>query len=138
MQHDLQRFVDAQEGVYEDVRAELLTGTKRSHWMWFVFPQIEGLGRSELATRYAIASLEEARAYLSHPVLGHRLRECTRIVNNIEGRDLEDIFGGTDALKFRSSMTLFACAAPDEPVFQQALRKYNQSAHDPLTLERLR
>jgi uncharacterized protein (DUF1810 family) len=135
--HDLQRFVDAQASVYERARAELLRGRKVSHWMWFVFPQIHGLGRSRAAEKYAIASLEEARAYLAHAVLGARLRECTRIVNEIEGSSLEEVFGYPDDLKFRSCMTLFARAAPDEAVFREALRKYWGSEQDPLTLERL-
>ena len=135
--YDLERFVDAQQRVYDDVLVELRAGRKRSHWMWFVFPQIEGLGGSAMAVKYAIASLEAAREYLLHPVLGHRLRECTRLVLDIDGRPLVDIFGATDALKFRSSMTLFACAAPDEPLFREALRKYCDSVQDPLTLERV-
>ena len=134
---NLERFVDAQEGVYEDVRAELRAGRKRSHWMWFVFPQLKGLGRSATAARYAIGSIEEARAYLEHPVLGPRLKECTQLVIDIDGRPLEDIFGDTDALKFRSSMTLFARAAPDEPLFPAALAKYSNAEPDALTLELL-
>jgi uncharacterized protein (DUF1810 family) len=138
MVYDLERFVDAQRAVYEDARAELRRGRKQSHWMWFIFPQIEGLGRSETARRFAISSREEAEAYLEHPVLGARLRECTRLVNLVQGRSAEEIFGRPDDLKFRSSMTLFADAASDNQVFTEALRKYFGGAFDPLTLERLR
>ena len=135
--HDLQRFVDAQDPVYGEVCSELRQGRKRGHWMWFVFPQIVGLGHSATARRFAVASRQEAQAYLQHPVLGPRLRECTLLVNLVEGRTLEEIFGHPDDLKFRSSMTLFAHAAPDNPVFEDALRKYCGAAYDPLTLERL-
>jgi len=136
--HNLQRFVDAQSSVYAQVCSELRDGHKRTHWMWFIFPQIKGLGHSELATRFAIASLQEAQAYLQHPILGPRLRECTRRVNEVEGRSIEQIFGYPDDLKFHSSMTLFARAAPDdEQVFNEALRKYFGSKPDPATLERL-
>ena len=138
MGYDLERFVDAQRPVYEEARAELRRGRKQSHWMWFIFPQIEGLGRSETARMYAISSREEAEAYLEHPVLGPRLRECTRLVNLVEGRSAEEVFGRPDDLKFRSSMTLFAHAASDNEVFMEALRKYFGGAFDPLTLERLR
>jgi uncharacterized protein (DUF1810 family) len=138
MGYELERFVDAQRPVYEDARAELRRGRKQSHWMWFIFPQIEGLGRSETARRFAISSREEAEAYLEHPVLGARLRECTRLVNLVQGRSAEEIFGRPDDLKFRSSMTLFADAASDNQVFTEALRKYFGGAFDPLTLERLR
>jgi uncharacterized protein (DUF1810 family) len=127
---NLQRFVAAQEGVYDAVRAELRAGRKRSHWMWFVFPQREGLGVSAMAQLYAIGSLDEARAYLAHPVLGPRLRECTDLVNRIEGRSLYEIFGDPDWMKFRSCMTLFERAAPDEPVFARALDKYCGGARD--------
>jgi uncharacterized protein (DUF1810 family) len=133
--HDLRRFVDAQSPVYEQVCSELRQGRKRGHWMWFVFPQIAGLGHSATARRFAIASREEAQAYLQHPVLGPRLRECTRLVNLVEGRTLEQIFGDPDDVKFRSSMTLFAHATPDNQVFEDALRKYCGGAYDPLTLE---
>ena len=135
--YNLQRFVDAQASVYERARAELERGRKTSHWMWFIFPQIRGLGRSRTAEKYSIQSLEEARAYLAHPVLGARLRECVRIVNQLEGTSLAEIFGFPDELKFRSSMTLFARAAPGEPMFREALRKYCGSEPDPLTLDRL-
>lgn len=138
MGYDLERFVDAQRPVFEDACAELRKGRKQGHWMWFIFPQIGGLGRSETARAFAISSREEAAAYLAHPVLGPRLRECTRLVNLVEGRSAEDIFGRPDDLKFRSSMTLFAHAAPDNQVFIDALRKYFDGAFDPMTLERLR
>ena len=135
--YNLQRFVDAQEPVYQRVCDELRAGRKTSHWMWFIFPQIAGLGRSETARRYAIASRAEARAYLDHPVLGPRLRECTRLVNRVEGRSVHQIFGAPDDLKFHSSMTLFATVAPDEGVFQEALAKYFGGALDQATVERL-
>jgi uncharacterized protein (DUF1810 family) len=138
MGYKLERFVDAQRPVYEDACAELREGRKQSHWMWFIFPQIEGLGRSETARTFAISSREEAAAYLEHPALGPRLRECTRLVNLVEGRSAEDIFGRPDDIKFRSSMTLFAHATSDNQVFIDALRKYFDGAFDPLTLERLR
>lgn len=109
--HDLQRFIDAQEPVIDQVKKELRTGCKRSHWMWFVFPQVEGLGSSQMAQRYAISSRAEANAYLAHPLLGPRLRECTQLVNEIEDRTATDIFGSPDDLKFRSSMTLFEAVA---------------------------
>ena len=135
--HDLQRFVDAQAVVIDRVRAELAQGRKRSHWMWFVFPQIAGLGFSAIAQRYAVQSLDEARAYLDHPVLGARLEACTRLVLAVDGSTAFDIFGSPDDMKFRSSMTLFAQAAPDNPVFADALRKYFYSDADAETLRRL-
>jgi len=133
----LQRFIDAQQAVFAAVRGELRAGKKRSHWMWFIFPQIAGLGHSEMARRFAISSLDEARAYLDHPLLGARLRECSRLVAGIDGRTAEEIFGYPDDLKFRSSLTLFARAAPDEPVFDACLRKYFGGTPDPATLARL-
>lgn len=133
----LDRFVDAQQPVIERVLAELRAGRKASHWMWFVFPQIQGLGHSATARRFAIQSFAEAEAYLRHPVLGPRLRECTRLVNEVEGRGIEDIFGYPDHLKFRSSMTLFAHATEDSQMFREALRKYFGGQEDPLTVERL-
>ena len=123
---DLHRFVRAQDPVIDQVRAELRAGDKRSHWMWFMFPQEAGLGQSEMSKRYAISGAAEAAAYLRHPVLGARLRELTAIVNGVQGRSATQIFGGIDALKFRSCMTLFAAVAPDEPLFRQALNKYGQ------------
>jgi uncharacterized protein (DUF1810 family) len=134
---DLSRFVDAQERVYDDALSELRAGRKTSHWMWFVFPQIAGLGRSPAARRYAIASLSEAEAYAAHPVLGERLRECARVLTELEGRSAGQVFGGLDALKLRSSMTLFARAAPDEPLFRAVLEQYFGGEEDPGTLERL-
>jgi uncharacterized protein (DUF1810 family) len=122
--YSLQRFVDAQDPVYDQVRAELRRGTKTGHWMWFIFPQLRGLGRSYMAVKYGISSQEEAEAYLKHPLLGPRLEECTRLVNLVEGRTIDEIFGGVDTLKFRSCMTLFASAVPDNQIFQDALRKY--------------
>jgi uncharacterized protein (DUF1810 family) len=135
---DLERFVEAQAEVIGKVCAELRAGQKRSHWMWFVFPQIRGLGSSEMAVRYAISGREEARAYLDHPVLGPRLKECAAIVVGIEGRSVEDIFGYPDNLKFYSSMTLFAeVEGPSERVFHKALTKYFGGQADKATLERL-
>ena len=134
--YDLERFVSAQEQVIDRVKRELRGGRKRSHWMWFVFPQIAGLGRSEMAQRYAIESLEEAKAYLAHPVLGPRLRECTELVLDIEDRTANEIFGSPDDLKFRSSMTLFELAAEDGTLFADALNRYYDGDRDPKTLNR--
>ena len=136
-QYDLQRFVDAQNPLYAEVCAELANGRKRSHWMWFVFPQIRGLGNSAMAQRFAISSLAEAQAYIRHAVLGERLRETTRLVNRVEGRSIEDIFGYPDYLKFRSSMSLFARATDDHQVFDDAFRKYFNGEADPDTLRLL-
>jgi uncharacterized protein (DUF1810 family) len=132
---DLDRFVTAQNrsGTYEQARRELLRGLKTSHWMWFVFPQIVGLGHSEIARIYAVRSLEEASAYLDHPVLGPRLTECGGIAAAIEVRSAEEIFGGVDALKLRSSMTLFLAAAPDEEVFRRVLDRFFDGLADPVT-----
>ena len=135
--YNLRRFVDAQAAVYERVCGELRGGRKTSHWMWFVFPQLRGLGQSAMAYEYGIASRGEAVAYLKHPVLGTRLRECTRLVNQVQGRSIEEIFAYPDDLKFRSSMTLFARAAPEEPVFQEALDKYFGGEADNRTIELL-
>ena len=137
--HDLGRFVAAQDdrGTYDRALAELRAGRKRSHWMWFVFPQVAGLGRSPAAQRYAIASLDEARAYLAHPVLGPRLLACTRALTEVSGLSAQDVMGGIDALKLRSSMTLFSRAAPEEPLFAQLLEQWYDGAADPATLERL-
>jgi len=134
---NLQRFVDAQAPVYERVRQELKVGRKQSHWMWFIFPQIAGLGRSPMSIRFAIASLDEAKAYLAHPVLGARLRECAQLTLDVEAKTARDIFGGIDEMKFRSSMTLFARAAPDEDLFQRCIDKYFAGASDPATLAKL-
>ena len=135
--YDLQRFVDAQRPVYASVRAELRAGHKQGHWMWFVFPQLRGLGHSELAHRFGIASRDEAAAYILHPILGPRLSECTRLVTSVEGRTIEQILGHPDDLKFRSSMTLFAHAALDNPVFVDAIKQYFAGEADPLTRARL-
>jgi uncharacterized protein (DUF1810 family) len=133
--HDLQRFVEAQASVYQGVLGELRAGHKRSHWMWFVFPQIAGLGHSAMAQRYAIASLAEAAAYLEHPLLGPRLRECTQIVLDVQNRSIRQILGSPDDLKFHSSMTLFAHATPDNAIFRQALQKYFAGEFDGATLD---
>jgi uncharacterized protein (DUF1810 family) len=138
MNANLGRFLDAQAPVIDAVRAELARGRKASHWMWFVFPQVAGLGRSAMAERYAIASLDEAKAYAAHRVLGARLRECTALVLSVEGRGIREIFGAPDDLKFHSAMTLFARAVPDEPLFRNTLEKYFGGREDGLTLERLR
>jgi uncharacterized protein (DUF1810 family) len=134
---DLERFVAAQDAVMTNVRTELAAGAKRSHWMWFVFPQAAGLGFSTMAERYAIRSRAEARAYLAHPVLGPRLRECTGLVLDVKDRDAHAIFGSPDDLKLRSSMTLFALAAPDEDLFRTALDRFYGGAMDPATLAQL-
>ncbi len=134
---DLQRFVEAQAPVYERVRAELRNGCKHSHWMWFVFPQIAGLGHSAMAQRYAISSLDEARAYLGHPVLGQRLRECTRLMVQVDGKSAHEILGSPDDMKFRSCMTLFARAAPQDEIFGAALDKYFGGGADASTLAKL-
>lgn len=131
---DLQRFVDAQEGVMDSVLTELRAGRKRSHWMWFVFPQLRGLGRSEMAQRYAIASLDEARAYLAQPLLGARLRECSELAWKVQGHSAHEIFGAPDDQKFWSSMTLFAKADPSVAIFEECLRKYFGGRSDPGTL----
>jgi uncharacterized protein (DUF1810 family) len=130
---DLQRFVDAQHAVYANVVAELTRGEKRSHWMWYIFPQITGLGMSSMADRFAIGSPEEAVAYLDHTVLGPRLRECTRLVLDVEHKSAHEIFGSPDDLKFRSSMTLFG-AVSDDPIFADAIAKYYVEGKDQATL----
>jgi uncharacterized protein (DUF1810 family) len=135
--YGLQRFVHAQAAVYEQVCGELREGHKRTHWMWFIFPQIRGLGSSAMAVRFAISSLAEARAYLEHAVLGPRLRECTGLVLAVAGRSAHEIFGSPDDLKFHSSMTLFAQAGVESGVFVDALEKYFGGALDGATLERL-
>ncbi len=134
---NLERFVEAQEPVYDNVRRELRAGRKESHWMWFVFPQIAGLGHSPTSVRFALASLEEAAAYLAHPILGPRLRECVGLALEAEGWNARQIFGPVDEMKFRSSMTLFARAAPGEDIFEQCLEKYFGGAPDPATVARL-
>ena len=135
---DLRRFVDAQDRVYDTVVAELRNGAKRSHWIWFVFPQLRGLGHSATAQHYGISSLDEARVYLAHPVLGPRLRECTRLVAAIDGRSVDQIFGWPDNLKVRSSMTLFAHATDDNAEFRAVLDKFYAGEDDPATVDRLR
>lgn len=134
---DLSRFVEAQAVTYGAALAELRRGRKESHWMWFVFPQIQGLGSSSTARFYAIADLAEARAYLAHPVLGARLREVVATINALPGGDAYAVFGSPDDLKLRSCLTLFQAVAPEEPAFSQALAKYFGGAPDPRTLERL-
>jgi uncharacterized protein (DUF1810 family) len=135
--YPLQRFVDAQRGVYAQAQAELRAGRKESHWMWYIFPQIKGLGQSAMAEKYGVSSVAEATEYLNHPELGNRLRECTQLVTAINGRSIQDIFGYPDYLKFQSSMTLFAHAAHDNQVFMDALKKYFRSEFDRHTIERL-
>jgi len=127
---DAERFLSAQAPVIDTVRRELRAGRKQSHWMWFVFPQLAGLGHSEMARRYALASVEEARDYLAHPVLGPRLVECTELVNAVRGASIREVLGSPDDLKFRSCMTLFAQAAPEEPVFRAALRQWFDGTGD--------
>lgn len=134
---DLQRYVDAQAEVYSAVSDELRAGRKRSHWIWFIFPQFAGLGRSATAARYAISSLDEARAYLRHDVLGPRLRACTQLVNAVQNRSLGEIFGSPDDMKVRSSMTLFARATADNSDFVALLARYCDGQEDPLTVQRL-
>jgi uncharacterized protein (DUF1810 family) len=135
---DLDRFVRAQAPILAQVRCELRSGCKLTHWMWFVFPQLAGLGSSPTARRYALASLEEARAYLAHPILGPHLIEFTGLVNLVQSRSAQQIFGSPDDLKFYSSMTLFAMAQPDEHAFSDALDKYFGGMTDPLTVQNLR
>jgi uncharacterized protein (DUF1810 family) len=129
--------VDAQAPVYEQVLRELKVGRKQSHWMWFIFPQIAGLGQSPMSIRFAIASLDEAKAYLADPVLGARLRECAQLTFDAEAKTARDIFGWIDEIKFRSSMTLFARASPDEDLFLRCIDKYFAGASDPATSARL-
>src|SRR5580658_3764117 len=137
--YDLQRFVTAQDAgrSYDQAAAELRRGRKTSHWMWFVFPQVAGLGQSPVSRLYAISGLAEAQAYLAHPVLGPRLVECAAIVAGLSGRTAEQVFGGIDALKLRSSMTLFLRVGPDQPVFRQVLDQYFGGEPDPATDQRL-
>jgi uncharacterized protein (DUF1810 family) len=134
---DLRRFADAQDRVYDTVLAELRAGAKRSHWIWFVFPQLRGLGHSATAMRYGISSLDEARAYLMHDVLGPRLRECARLLARIDGRSTDDIFGWPDNLKVRSSMTLFARATDNDAEFRAVLDKFYNGEEDAATVELL-
>lgn len=133
--YNLQRFLTAQERVYDTVLAELRAGRKSSHWIWFIFPQITGLGHSEMAQQFAIGSLDEAKTYLQHPVLGPRLRECTQLVLNVEDRSAEEIFPYPDNLKFRSCMTLFMAATTDHAPFKDDLLKYFDGTPDQMTLD---
>jgi uncharacterized protein (DUF1810 family) len=133
----LQRFVDAQQPVYAAVLSELRAGRKRSHWMWFIFPQVAGLGQSVTSRTFAVSSLAEAVAYLAHPTLGPRLRECAALVAGIDARSIDEIFGHPDDLKFHSSMTLFARAEPGERIFAACLQKYFRGEPDQQTLARL-
>ena len=137
--YGLKRFVDAQNrsGTYETVVSELRAGRKMSHWIWFIFPQVKGLGHSPTSREFGIASVAEAQAYLRHPVLGPRLRECARILTGIEGKDAAEILGDIDAVKLRSSMTLFMSADPEEPIFGEVLGKYFHGSADQETIVRL-
>ena len=134
-QYDLSRFIAAQETSYETALAEIRNGRKESHWMWFIFPQIDGLGASPTAKYYALKDLDEAKAYMTHPVLGARLREICRVLLGLPDRDAEAIFGWPDVLKLRSCLTLFAAACPQEPLFSQLLAKFYGGESDPRTLE---
>jgi len=134
---DLDRFLTAQQGVYAGVLDELRRGRKTGHWIWFIFPQVAGLGRSDVSRYYSVADLDEARAYLGHAVLGARLRECTAIVLSTAERSAVDIFGSLDAMKFRSSMTLFHRASPDEPLFSDVLLRFFDGVADAATDARL-
>ena len=136
--HDLHRFLDAQEGVYAQALAELRAGRKRSHWMWFIFPQFDGLGVSPTSRRYAIRSLDEARAYLRHPILGRRLAECTEAVNDHDGLTARQVFGPPDDRKLRSSMTLFELVSGPASPFAAALEKYYAGERDARTIELVR
>jgi len=136
--YNLQRFVDAQAPVFEQVLSELREGRKQNHWMWFVFPQITGLGRSETARFYAITGIDEARAYLAHPLLGERLEQCAKIIEPQLKWTARQIFGSPDDLKLQSSMTLFAIAAPERPIFQAVLDTFFDGSQDRLTVEKLR
>jgi uncharacterized protein (DUF1810 family) len=133
--YDLNRFITAQEGVYDRALAELRDGMKRSHWMWFIFPQIEGLGQSPTSRHYSIKSLEEARQYLSHPVLGQRLTECSEAVLAVKGQSASDIFGHPDDWKLQSSMTLFELVSGPDSVFARVLEKYYAGKRDTKTLQ---
>jgi uncharacterized protein (DUF1810 family) len=134
---NLERFVEAQHNEFAAACSELRAGLKVGHWMWFIFPQIKGLGHSWMSEQYAISSLTEATAYLQHPILGPRLRECTRLVHLVERRSIQQILGSIDSMKFRSSMTLFTHASDDNQIFLDALQKYFAGEFDPLTLQRL-
>jgi uncharacterized protein (DUF1810 family) len=131
--YDLDRFLEAQEHVYEEVLDELENGLKTGHWIWFIFPQLAGLGESDVSEYFAISTIDEARAYMANSILGPRLSECTERVLAIEGKSARDIFGDLDAMKFRSSMTLFAAACDDTRLFQRALDRFFDGAPDPIT-----
>jgi uncharacterized protein (DUF1810 family) len=133
--YNLQRFLDAQAHTYHTALAELRAGRKSSHWIWFIFPQIAGLGHSAMAQQFGISSLDEAKAYLQHPVLGPRLRECTQLVLDVNGRSADEIFSYPDNLKFRSCMTLFLTVAPDNTLFKDALFKYFDDKPDQMSLD---
>ncbi len=135
--YDLERFVNAQREVFDQVLSELRFGLKQTHWMWFIFPQLQGLGSSPMAQRYAISGLDEARAYFGHEILGERLLECTRLVTAVRTQSIADVLGYPDNLKFHSSMTLFAQATNHHEVFETALRKYFRSEYDQLTMDGL-
>lgn len=136
--YDLERFVEAQQPVYASVKAELTAGRKTSHWMWFIFPQIKGLGHSPTARHFALASRSEAVAYWRHPVLGARLKECTELMFAAEGKPAIDILGSPDDLKFKSSMTLFSLVAPEEPKFKRAIDQFFAGQADAKTVELMR
>jgi uncharacterized protein (DUF1810 family) len=135
--YNLQRFVEAQDGVFDEVCAELAAGRKRGHWMWFIFPQLKGLGRSSTAQFYGISGREEAEEYLRHPVLGGRLRRCTQLLLGVQGRSINEIVGSPDDMKFRSSMTLFSQVTKDNQVFVDAVNKYYGGKFDDWTLGHL-
>ena len=135
--YNLSRFTNAQDPIYDQVRSELSQGFKMSHWMWFIFPQVAGLSLSPTSRRFSISSLDEAIAYMNHPVLGPRLLECTNLVTNVSGKTIKQILGFTDSTKFRSSMTLFTYAATDNTLFKSALQKYFSGQYDQLTIDRL-
>jgi uncharacterized protein (DUF1810 family) len=134
---EFDHFIEGQNRVYEKVVRELTEGQKQTHWMWYIFPQISGLGFSEISNKYALRSIDEARRYLKHELLGARLRECTRLVLDIQNRTAEDIFGPVDAMKFRSSMTLFSLCLSSKSLFDSAIGKYFDGKKDPQTLELL-
>ena len=134
---NLQRFIDAQNAVYSDVVGELTSGRKKSHWMWFIFPQLRALGQSTTAKNYGLVSMDEARAYWEHGILSSRLAECTGLMLAVEGKSARNILGSPDDLKFRSCMTLFEVAAPGEPLFRQALKTYYADERDQMTLDLL-
>src|SRR5262249_37809052 len=134
---DLKRFVAAQASDYDAALGELRAGRKRSHWIWHILPQLRGLGMSQMATRYGLQSLTEAKAYLAHPLLGHRLRECVRTLNALPGSDAVAVLGGIDAVKLRSCLTVFAEASENEPLFQEGLDKYFHGERDSATMSLL-